>query len=301
MSTSTSRAFEQLPIIDPATRMGPVNLTVADLDRQLSFYQDVLGFKLHWREGAQAGVGAGREDLVQLVQVADARRVHGTTGLYHTAILVPSKWELAHILRRIGETRTRLQGLTDHRTHLALYLADAEGNGLELAWDFPREQWPTDTQGKPLTAAASGPLEPQDLFAELERDPSPWAGAHAETRVGHVHLRVTDLATTKRFYHGTLGFDVTMDLEQYGALFFSAGGYHHHLATNVWGGVGAPPPPADAVGLRHFSIVLPGQAALERVLDRVRAARLDVQTLPEGALLSDPSRNGVLLTIASAS
>src|SRR5205809_394 len=134
--------------------------------------------------------------------------------------------------------------------HLAIYIADAEGNGIELAWDFPREQWPAPED---LMRLGNGPLDPEDLLSELERDQSPWPGAHPDTRIGHVHLHVADLSAAGRFYQGVLGFQATFSYSaarDFGALFVSAGGYHHHIGLNIWRGVGAPPPPGDAVGLR---------------------------------------------------
>ena len=300
MWTEAELVSETTPVIDPATRLGAVHLTVADLDKQIVFHQDVLGFKLHWRAGAEAGLGAGGEDLLRFSELKGAQRARRATGLYHTAILVPSKWELAQLLNKIAQTHSRIQGMTNHGTHLAIYLPDAEGNGLELAWDFPREKW------QPIAEAlrrgdmdtmmrASGPLEPEELFAELEQNDTPWAGLNPETRVGHVHLHVADLHATKQFYHDVLGFDIMIDSNQMGAAFFSAGGYHHHIGGNVWHGVGAPPPPPDATGLRSFTVVLPDEAEMGRVSERIQRAGIAMQPMPDGILVRDPSQNGVLL------
>ena len=181
-------------------------------------------------------------------EVKGAQRARRATGLYHTAILVPSKWELAQLLNRIAQTHTRIQGMTNHGTHLAIYLPDAEGNGLELAWDFPREKWQpivdATRRGDPdAMLRAGGPLEPEELFAVLKQEDAPWAGLHPATHVGHVHLHVADLRATRWFYHDVLGFDVIIDSDRMGAVFVSAGGYHHHIGGNIWHGIGAPPPP----------------------------------------------------------
>lgn len=282
-------------VIHPATGLGYVYLTSADLDRQINFYQSVLGFKIRERKDETVALGAGRDDLVRLTELRGARRVQGTTGLYHFAVLVPSRWELAHLLRRVVDTHTRIQGIVNHHTHLAIYIADAEGNGIELAWDFPRELWP---EPEDLMRLGNGPLDPEELLGELQRDPSPWLGAHPDTRIGHVHLHVADLGSAGRFYQDVLGFQATFSYSaarDFGALFVSAGGYHHHVGLNVWRGVGAPPPPPDAVGLRYFTIVLPDRTELDHVMAQARAAGITGVEQPEGILMYDPSRNGVLL------
>ena len=287
---------EQQFVIHPATALGYVHLTSADLERQIAFYQSVLGFKVHGRKDGTASLGAGRDDLLRVTALPGARRVRGTTGLYHFAVLVPSRWELAHLLRQVLETGTHIQGMVNHHTHLAIYIPDAEDNGIELAWDFPRDQWPAPED---LLRLGNGPLDPEDLLSELERDPSPWPGAHPDTRIGHVHLHVADLSAAGRFYQGVLGFQATFSYSaarDFGALFVSAGGYHHHIGLNIWRGVGAPPPPRDAVGLRYFTIVLPDRIELDRVMARVREAGIGGEEHSVGMLVRDPSTNGVLLT-----
>jgi catechol 2,3-dioxygenase len=291
---------ERVPAIAAATRLGAVRLTVADLDKQIAFHQDVLGFKLNWRENSEAGLGAGGEDLLRFTELKGARRARKATGLYHTAILVPTKWELAQLLRQIAETRTQIQGMTDHGTHLAIYLPDAEGNGLELAWDFPRAKWQPLVEAmrrgdKDALFRASGPVDVEDLLAELEHNPASWRGLDPSTRVGHVHLHVADLPSTRSFYHDVLGFDIMLDSDQFGATFFSAGGYHHHIGGNVWHGVGAPPPSADATGLRQYTVILPSRAELERVVERVRQAGIATEQTEHGVLVRDPSMNAVEL------
>jgi catechol 2,3-dioxygenase len=294
MTTSAKSEVNNTLTIHPATRPGYVHYTAANLDRQIAFYQGVLGFKLHWREGESAGLGAGREDLLRLTELQGARRARGTTGLYHTAFLVPTRPELAQLLKRIAETRTPIQGMTDHGTHHAIYLPDAEGNGIELAWDFPKDRWPKTIEE--MMRRNRG-LAPEEVFSALAGSEAAWEGLAPETRVGHVHLHVSELGPTKRFYHEILGFEIPFQLDS--ALFFAAGDYHHHIGTNVWQGIGAPPPPADAIGLRSFTLVLPDQAELERVVEHVREAGISGEEVEEGFLISDPSANHVLLKAQS--
>lgn len=284
--------------ISPTTSIGRVVYSVADLNRQAAFYGDILGFKLLWREGDTAALGTARQELLRLKEVPGARRARRTTGLYHTAFLVPTRWELAQLVRQISETNTPIQGHSNHGTHLAFYLPDAEGNGIELAWDFPKEAWPMKDGKMRLEDMPRSGVDIEELMAELRRDPSPWSGLSPETKVGHVHLHVADLEASQKFYQQLLGFEVVLKSDDFGALFVSAGGYHHHIGMNIWQGAGAPPPPLDATGLRYYTIVLPDQAELERVVERVRGAGDEMQTTPEGILLRDPAQNGVLLTIA---
>jgi catechol 2,3-dioxygenase len=278
--------------ISPATRLGHVHYTVADLDAQIAFYQNVLGFKLHWRDGDSAGLGGGGEDLLRLTEVPGAQRVRGTTGLYHTAFLVPTRWELAQLLKRIAQTRTPIQGMSDHGTHHAIYLPDAEGNGIELAWDFPQEKWPKTFEE--MMRRNRG-LSPEEVFRALNDSSAAWDGLDAATKVGHVHLHVADLDATRTFYHDVLGFGLPFEIAMDTAVFFSAGGYHHHIGTNVWQGVGAPPPPPDAIGLRYFTVILPDGETLQQVVERVRQAGIAMTETDHGVLLHDPAQNGVLL------
>lgn len=280
--------------IDRRTRLGAVHLTAADLDQQIRFHQDILGFQLHWRNETKAGLGVGGEDLFQFTEIQGAKRFQKTTGLYHTAILVPTKRMLAQLLYRIAETRTPIQGMTNHGTHLAIYLPDAEGNGLELAWDFPREQWPM-TDGK--LSFVSGPLDPEDLLAELEQNPPPWNGMDAGTKVGHVHLHVADLNATRHFYHDLLGFNIIVDSLAFRALFVSAGGYHHHIGLNIWNGAGAPPPPAGAQGLRSFTVYQPTVQALNVLRQRLAAEQIATEDREHGFLVRDPAKNGILFEL----
>jgi len=278
------------------TRMGVVSLTVSDLDRSLAFYQGALGFTLHRRSDGVAYLGAGGADLVKLVERPGARRIQGTTGLYHFAVLVPSRLQLAHSLRRIIDMQTPVQGFADHHVSEAIYLPDPDGNGIEIYRDRPRAEWRyPDGQLK----MGTDPLDLQSILDELAGRDEPWSGLHAETVIGHVHLHVAQIAQAEAFYRDVLGFDLML---RYGpsATFLSAGGYHHHLGANVWAGVNAPPPPDDAVGLRWYTINLPDEAARQAVADRVRAAEITVEERDEGLFLRDPSASGIVLAVRSA-
>jgi len=277
-------------VIDPSTTVGAVHLTIADLARSLSYYQSNLGLAVHRQNDRTAWLGAGGPDLLVLDEHPHARHVHGTTGLYHFALLVPSRADLARALRRLATTNTVLQGAADHGVSESLYLADPDGNGIEIYRDRPRDQWPFP--GGRLRMVTE-PLDFESLLAEAgpEQDRSP---IPAGTTMGHVHLRVADLAEAERFYVGVLGFEL---MQRFGpaALFVAAGGYHHHLGMNTWESAGAPAPPPGSIGLRQFELRLPDEAALRKVVERIEAAAIPTERGAEGLLLRDPSGNGVLL------
>ena len=227
--------------------IGQVSLTIRDLDRSLSFYRDVLGF-------VELGSGrlgsAGGRVLIELHERKDAAaKPRRSAGLYHVAILVPSRAALGRSLRRLAERRWPISGAADHLVSEALYLDDPDGLGIEIYRDRSRQSWRV-ANGE--LAMATDPLDLQAIAAEPGAE-APWSGLEAETIIGHVHLHVPHLDTAEAFYCGRIGFDPIV--RRYpGALFVSAGGYHHHLGLNTWAGVGAPPPPENAVGLRSFTL-----------------------------------------------
>jgi len=285
--------------IDPRTRLGPVELTVAGLDRLIAFYQDYLGLRLQRRDSGTAELGTGAEPLLRLVERPEARRLRGTTGLYHFAVLVPSRRELARLIARLFRLGYP-NSPTDHLMTETTYLDDPEGNGIEVYTDTPEDGTfgfaggrfeAVDAQGR----ARSGrdPLDLEELFRHLRPDDDLGAPMPLPTKIGHVHLHVAGLDEAVRFYHEGLGFDVMGRAPAFQAAFLSAGGYHHHLGVNTWQGEGAPTPPADALGLRHFTVVVPDAAEVERVRLRLQAQEVEVSGR-EGALLArDPSGNGV--------
>jgi len=268
-----------------ATRLGAVHLTVTDLDRSLAYYEDAIGLQAHRRDGAIAALGAGPEDLVVLHEDPSARPAGRHAGLYHVALLYPSREELARVAMRLAATRVPIQGASNHGTHEAIYLPDPDGNGLELAADFPREQWP-DISGPEGYGGGPAPLDIDGLLATVAGESLTRHAAPGLT-VGHVHLHVGDLGAATAFYRDGLGFEVMTDLGT--AVFVSAGGYHHHVGFNVWRGRGVPPVPADAVGLRHWTLVVDGPDELAAVRERLLAIGAPVEPHGDGLLTRDPS------------
>ncbi len=279
--------------IAPATAIGEVQLFVADLEKEVAFYTNSLGFRLLSKENGQAVLGAGRRRLLVLNEKPGARAVRGTTGLYHFAVLLPDRKSLAQLLFHLAESNTEVQGASDHGVSEALYLADPEGNGIELYCDRRKREWPVDDIGR--LQMSTDALDIDDLVMELKDGVAPWEGLPDGTLIGHVHLHVSNLMAAEQFYTRVLGFQL---MQRYGsgAIFVSAGGYHHHIGLNTWAGAGAPPPPPDAAGLRWFEIRLPDRAALDALTERIQAAGVAFEHRGDGVLTQDPSQNKILLT-----
>ncbi len=293
MNTTPARPETE---IDPATHMGPVALTVADLDRATQFYTNVLGMHVQQRQGQTAVLGAGARPLLRLVALPGARpHPARATGLYHFAVLVPDRRELARALQRLAGARYPLDGVADHLVSEALYLSDPDGNGIEIYRDRPRADWPR-TNGQ--IRMATDPLDLQDLIGEIRDDHAPDAGLPADTQMGHVHLQVADLQAAAAFYEDALGFGRIVGLP--GALFVSAGGYHHHLGLNTWQSRGGPRPPDGSAGLRYFVIEVPNAPALQRVADRLAAAAFPFTSEPGAVSTRDPWGTGVRLVAGSS-
>lgn len=278
--------------LDPSTHLGVVSLAVADLARSLRFYGDVLGMQPIERSHGSALLAADATPLLHLVELPGARpKPARATGLYHFAVLLPSRPDLARWLRHVLENRWPLQGWSDHGVSEAVYLADPDDNGIEVYRDRPRAEWPA-LNGE--LQMVTEPLDAASLLALAGAASAPWA-MPAGAAMGHVHLHVRQIDQALAFYCGVLGFDL---IQRYGpsAAFVSAGGYHHHIGLNTWAGVGAPPAPAGSAGLRHFTVVLPDDGALEALAARVRAAGIDITAEGAGWLVRDPSGNGIVCT-----
>jgi catechol 2,3-dioxygenase len=276
-------------------RLGPVHLTVTELDRSVRFYEESIGLRAGRRDDGQVALGAGSpgspaagEDLVVLVEERDARPAGRHAGLYHFALLHPSRLELARAMKRLVATRTPISGASDHSVSEAIYLPDPDGNGIELAADRPRERW--GDLSDPTAMGGPTPLDLPDLLASVA-DEEPPAKADPGLTVGHMHLHVGDIERALGFWRDAVGFEVMTRFPS--AAFTSAGGYHHHLGLNTWRGEGVPPAPDGVVGLRHWTIVLDDPAEVAAVRERVAAAGADVEEHPSGFLTRDPWRNAV--------
>jgi catechol 2,3-dioxygenase len=272
-------------------RLGPVHLNVRDLDRSVPFYESSIGLGLQGRENGTAALGAGADDLLVLHEQPEARPAGGHAGLYHFALLNPSREALARAAQRLLATGTRISGASDHNISEAIYLPDPDGNGIELASDRPRDRW--GDLRDPTAIGGPEPLDMQGLLAMVEgREPQ--QQADPGLKVGHLHLHVGDLERALAFYRDVIGFEVMTLLPS--AAFISAGGYHHHLGLNTWRGEGVPPAPDDAVGLRRWTVVIDDASEVAAVRGRVETAGIGTEDADGGFLLRDPWNNALLLT-----
>ena len=299
MAASSTEGYR----IPATTRLGYVHLTVNSLEREIAFYTRVLGMKLHWLEGAEAALGTEAEVLLRLSEVPSARRVEHTTGMYHFAILYPSRKELARAIARLFAMRYP-NSPTDHGISKTTYLNDLEGNNIELYVRSLDDATFDFSNGQPIVRYADGrigsgrdPLDLEALFAELDENDRLDLPLPEGTRIGHMHLYGSSLEDSMDFYANVLGFEegpmirsfrmgeVGLDEQQ-----------NHVIAFNTWKGTGIPPMPENALGMRYFTIVLPNTAELQRVVERVEAAGVASEQTPEGVLVRDPSQISVMLT-----
>ncbi|MEM7029328.1 MAG: VOC family protein [Chloroflexota bacterium] len=273
--------------------LGAVYLSVADLQRSIAFYQQSLGLQVHRKTDQQVHLGAGSADLIILTEKPNGVQVSNVTGLYHFALLVPSRFALAQVLKNLVETETPLQGMSDHWVSEAIYLADPDGHGIEVYRDRPRDEWDYDDNN--TLKIGTTQLDLEGVWAALEQETSPWKNLPLETVMGHMHLHVRQLDEAVTFYEQVLGLDL---VTTYGsqAAFLSSGGYHHHLGLNTWAGVGAPPPPDNAVGLQQFVIQIPA-SDIESLTARLDQAEVKYDRRDDGLFTQDPSGNGVLIRV----
>lgn len=278
----------------PVTFVSQVNLKVQSLERSLAFYQEVIGFKVYEKTDKSAKLTAdGKTVLLSIEQPSDVTPKKGrTTGLYHYALLLPERTDLANILKHLLQTGYPLQGASDHLVSEALYLADPDGNGIEIYTDRPASKWDWNS-GQVVMATEA--LDAEDLLAE-GADQS-WNGLPKGTVMGHIHLHVAELAKTEEFYTKGLGFEV---VSRYGpqALFISSGKYHHHIGLNTWNGVGAPKPADNSVGLESYTMVLPDEANLKNTVARLKEIEAPVEEEKGIFITEDPSGNRIRLETA---
>ncbi|MBS8266119.1 VOC family protein [Mesobacillus boroniphilus] len=278
----------------PVTFVSQVNIKVQSFERSLAFYEDVIGFKVYEKTDKSAKLTAdGKTVLLSIEQPSDVIPKRGrSTGLYHFALLLPDRIDLAKILKHFLQSGYPLQGASDHLVSEALYLADPDGNGIEIYTDRPASKWEWNEQ---QVVMATHALDAENLLAEdMEQD---WNGLPAGTVMGHIHLHVAELEKTEEFYTKGLGFEV---VSRYGpqALFISSGKYHHHIGLNTWNGVGAPTPPANSVGLGSFSLVLPDKASLKETVHRLKEIGAAVEEEKGMFITEDPSGNRINLETA---
>jgi catechol 2,3-dioxygenase len=276
--------------------MGPVHLTVGSLERSLAYYRAAIGLEVVEAADGRAVLGAGATELLVLVEEAGARPAPRATGLYHFALLLPQRADLARWLAHAIRDRVVLVGASDHFVSEALYLSDPDGHGIEIYWDRPRDVW----EGQVAARMTTLPLDIDGLLGELS-DPraEPFEGLPAGTTMGHVHLKVAAIDDTVAFYRDVLGFALMAQLGPRAA-FLAAGGYHHHLGTNTWESAGAAQPPPGSAALRCATIVLPDSAERDRVVARIERSGAAVQAQEANPSVRDPSGNQLVLAVGDS-
>jgi catechol 2,3-dioxygenase len=291
--------------IAAATGMGAVELAVTDADRALRFYRDYIGLVPVPSDGPEVHMAAAGRELLVLRPGAERPVVPRTSGLYHFAIVVPDRRELARVIGRLGRLQWD-QYPTDHLMTKADYLWDPDGNGIEIYTESPEDGTMAFANGTFVARDKDGrersgrdPIDLEKLFGHLQPGDRLDVPMPAGTKMGHVHLHVADVKDALRFYHDLVGFNVMGDIPGVG--FVSAGGYHHHLGLNEWAGHGARPAPAGSAGLRRFTVELPTKSDLEDVVDRLEQGRVQVAEEDSGFVAVDPSANLVSFKVAAPS
>ncbi|MDC3418707.1 VOC family protein [Aquibacillus salsiterrae] len=276
----------------PNTFVNHVHLKVEDLTRSLEFYQDLMGFQLLNQSGNRVELTAnGITPLLTIEQPEGIMpKQTGTTGLYHYALLLPSRKDLGKLITLLLKEKYPLQGASYHGTHDALYFADPDGNGIEVAVDTDPSTW-RDKTGQ-LDFSKNGPMDVESVIAAA--DGEKWNGIPKDTIIGHIHLHVSGLEKTKEFYHKGLGLDIIIVIQNQG-VFFSSGGYHHHIAANIWNGKNAPKPNPNSVGMLLYTFVLPDDETRNAIIEKLETLGYLVTAENGGFFTEDPSGNRIQL------
>lgn len=264
--------------------LGPVSLRITNLEQSISFYRDLLGLTVLEQTGNTATLGAKTTPLVRLEERVDARRLppNSVAGLYHFAILLPSRKELGFVIRNLIANNVDL-GQGDHLVSEAFYLSDPDGNGIEIYADRPRETWSYEANGD--VKMTTDPVDWKSMLVEAGEED--WHGMPANTVMGHVHFHVKSLEAGRAFYIDSLGFEVAADASRMKALFVAADGYHHHIGMNLWAGPDAPKTPADAVGLSYWTLVYPEKRVLEEAVAAIDASLYQVERTEDAVYVTD--------------
>ncbi|WP_339149389.1 MULTISPECIES: VOC family protein [unclassified Sutcliffiella] len=275
----------------PTTYVGEVMIKVENLQRSIEFYTNVIGFKVLEHTESKAVFSAdGQTPLLTIEQPKGIKpKQPRTTGLYHFALLLPSRADLGSIIHHFIDNGVRLQGASDHLVSEALYLSDPDGNGIEIYRDRPAEEW--NWNGSEVEMASIA-LDVEELLKEGKD--TPWDGLPEATVMGHIHLHVSGLKDTEHFYTEGLGFEV---VTRYGAqaLFISTGRYHHHIGLNTWNGVGTSAPAGNTVGLEWFSLMFSSEEKKLAAVERLTSLGSEVERVDGEYFAKDPSGNKIKL------
>ena len=263
--------------------IGAIGFKVRDLERLIGFYRDALGLSVLDRSKDGAALGAGGVSLVHLEHRPNAEPDDtGSAGLYHTAFLMPTRGDLARWILHVARSKVPLTGASDHAVSEAFYLDDPEGNGVEVYYDRPAETWQWTGNDLKIT---TDPLDIDSILREVPPTAS-FPGAPDGLRIGHVHLRVGDVARAEGFYRDALGLDVTR--RRHGASFMSSGRYHHHIAANVWHSAGAGPRDENRAGLSWLSLEAADEMAFDAAKARLAQAGTELAVTSIAIETADP-------------
>jgi catechol 2,3-dioxygenase len=277
----------------PIGHVSKVSIQVLNLQKAIDFYTNVIGLSVLSQNEYQVDFSANTQDiLLSIVQLKDGiKKQPRTTGLYHFALLLPNRKELGKMLNHFIKNQIPLQGASDHGISEAIYLSDPEGNGIEIAADTDPKTWKWVT-GQLDVFSDNGPMDVKAVINASQNEI--FEKLPFNTIMGHIHLHGSELKNTRRFYEEGLGMDVVIDLPRQ-ALFFSYGKYHHHLAVNVWNGMGAPKPSTNSVGLRHFELKLPKRLSISDIELNFINMKVPYSATDKGIAVSDPSGNNILI------
>lgn len=274
----------------PITHIGQVSINVTDLQKALEFYQKIIGFHILNRTKTTARLTAdGIRPLLYLEEPSQVKpKAKKTTGLYHFALLLPTRADLSSFLQHLLKHQIPF-GVSDHAVSEAIYLNDPDGNGIEVYRDRSDKKWQRDGQNIYMTTKR---LDSQQLLKESKEQ---WNYLPKKTIIGHIHLHVAHLEETEYFYHQGLNLDVVTRYP--GALFMSSGGYHHHLGLNIWNGEGAPRPEKNSVGLNWFSLVIDHEQIREQYVKQVKNIGAPVRKNNGDYMIEDPSGHQICLVL----
>lgn len=281
----------------PAIYVDKVQFKVTDLQKSIQFYQELLGFKILEQNKKQVKLTAdGMTNILTLIEPADAvPKPSRTTGLYHFALLLPKRVDLALFVTHLDNHNVRF-GAADHLVSEAIYFEDPDGNGIEVYADTDPSTWSWQAG---LVAMDTIPLDFDDLMFDIDLENQSWKGMPDQTIIGHIHLHVSDLKAAQEFYTKGLGFNIVSRLGD-SALFLSTADYHHHIAVNIWNGPNAPRPPKNSAGLDYYRVVVPKQEMLEKILTNLAAIGTKINNKDSAITVEDPAGNSVQLIIETA-
>ena len=276
----------------PITYVGEVGLKVMNINKMKQFYQEIIGFEVISEKQNSVELGAGGKVLLKLDAIDGITpKQDRYAGLYHFAILLPTREDLGKILVHLHQNAIQL-GSSDHLVSEALYLSDPEGNGIEIYRDREPEEWNWTNNE---VSMAVDPIDAQGLVEAAQKSSEPWKGMPAATVMGHIHLHVSNLADAKNFYVNGLGFEVAASMGGQ-ALFLADQKYHHHIGMNVWNGIGIPALPEKTAGLHYYTLIMEREKR-DRLADNLRAMGTEIAEQDKYWEVKDPSGNLIRLVV----